>query len=97
MNDPVFPRRFAQAMRPGAYLRIVVEGSVGAGDEIDVVEKPVHDLTVRDVSRIFTRDRDEVSRLLTVPQVSESWRAWANDILQRAKSHPPDAGQPGCC
>src|SRR5207248_10333999 len=36
MNDRIFPRRFAEAMRPGAYLRIVVEGSVGAGDEIRI-------------------------------------------------------------
>jgi MOSC domain-containing protein YiiM len=95
MNDPFFPRRFTQAMRPGAYLRIVVEGSMGAGDEIRVVDRPVHDLTVRDVSRIFTRDRDEVGRLLAVPQVSESWRMWASDFLQRTKSRTSDARQPG--
>ncbi len=97
MNDRTFPRRFAEAMRPGAYLRIVVEGSVGAGDEIRVVERPGHDLTIRDVSRIYTRDRDEVERLLAVPQVSESWRRWANDFLQRTKGRPADAGEPGCC
>jgi MOSC domain-containing protein YiiM len=97
MNDRTFPRRFAEAMRPGAYLRIVVEGSVGAGDEIRVVERPGHGLTIRDVSRIYLRDRDEVERLLAVPQVSESWRRWANDVLQRTKGRPPDAGEPGCC
>src|SRR5881227_2336804 len=97
MNDRLFPRRFAGAMRPGAYLRIVVEGSVGAGDEIRVVERPGHDLTIRDVSRIYTRDRDEAERLLAVPQVSESWRRWATDFLQRTKGRPPDAGEPGCC
>ena len=84
-------------MRSGAYLRIVVEGSVGAGDEIRVVERPGHGLTIRDVSRIYIRDRDEVERLLAVPQVSESWRRWANDFLQRTKGRPPDAGEPGCC
>ena len=36
MNDPGFVRRFTEALRPGAYLRIVVEGDVGAGDEIRV-------------------------------------------------------------
>jgi MOSC domain-containing protein YiiM len=97
MNDPIFPRRFAEAMRPGAYLQIVVEGSVGARDEIRVIESPVHGLTIRDVSRIYTRDRDEVERLLAVPQVSESWRRWANDFLQRTKGCAPDAGEPGCC
>src|SRR5262249_47760015 len=33
MNDKMFPRRFTQALRPGPYLRIVVEGDIGAGDE----------------------------------------------------------------
>jgi hypothetical protein len=83
MDDPIFPRRFTEAMRPGAYLRIVTEGSVGAGDEIRVVERPGHDLTIRDVFRIYTRDRDDVERLLAVPQMSESWRRWANDFLQK--------------
>src|SRR6266498_3679663 len=57
MNDPRFPRRFTEALRPGAYLRIIVEGSLSAGDEIRVVERPNHDLTIRDVFRIYTRDR----------------------------------------
>jgi len=97
MNDPIFPRRFAEAMRPGAYLRIVVEGNIGAGDEIRVIEKPGHSLTIRDVFRIYTRDRDEVERLLAVPRMSERWRRWANDFLQRAKGRSPDRGEPGCC
>ena len=52
MNDQGFVRRFTEAMRPGAYLRIIVEGAVGAGDEIRIVEKPEHGLTVRDIFRI---------------------------------------------
>ena len=99
MNDPVFPRRFAEAMRPGAYLRIVTEGNVGAGDEIHVIERPGHGLTIRDVFRIYTRDRDEVERLLSVAQMSESWRRWAKDFLHKRKgrSPDPDAGEMGCC
>ena len=88
MNDKLFPRRFTEASRPGALLRIVVEGDVGAGDEIRVVERPDHDLTIRDVFRIYTRDRQEVGRLLAVPRMSESWRRWAADLLQ--KTRPAD-------
>src|SRR5256885_11136896 len=82
MDDEGFPRRFSKAMRPGSYLRIVVEGDVGAGDEISVVERPAHGVTVRDVFRIYTRDREEVARLLAVPQLSESWRGWADRLLR---------------
>jgi MOSC domain-containing protein YiiM len=83
MTDPLFPRRFADAMRPGAYLRIVREGDVGEGDEIRIVEKPDHDLKVVDVFRIYFRDRDQVERLLTIPRLSESWKEWAKEFLQR--------------
>jgi MOSC domain-containing protein YiiM len=92
MNDKVFPRRFTEALRPGAYLRIVVEGDVGAGDKIQVIEKPDHNLTIRDVFRIYTRDRDEVERLLSVPQMSESWRRWADDWLRKSKGSDMDTG-----
>ena len=77
MNDKHFPRRFTEALRPGAYLRIVAEGDVGAGDEIQVVERPDHDLTIRDILRIYAFDRQEVERLLAVPKLSEDWRGWA--------------------
>jgi MOSC domain-containing protein YiiM len=97
MNDKSFPRRFTEAMQPGTYLRIVVEGDVGAGDEIGVVERPNHDLTIRDVFRIYTRDRAEVERLLGVPRMPESWRRWAADFLQDAKGRPRDGAEPGCC
>jgi MOSC domain-containing protein YiiM len=84
MNDPLFPHRFADAMRPGAYLRIVREGNVGAGDEVRVVEKPDHDMRVRDVFRIYFRDRDQVGRLLTIGQLSDGWKEWAKEYLERS-------------
>ena len=97
INDKLFPRRFTEALRPGPYLRIVVEGEVGAGDEIAVVERPDHDLTIRDVFRIYTRDRTEAQRLLAVPRMSESWRRWAADWLHTASGRPTDDAEPGCC
>src|SRR5262249_4869624 len=97
MNDKMFPRRFTEALRPGAYLRIVVEGEVGAGDAIRVADRPDHDLTIRDVFRIYTSDRDEAERLLAVPRMSESWRRWARDLLEKTKDRPTAAAGPGCC
>ena len=97
MNDPLFPRRFLAALRPGTYLRLIVEGELGAGDTIRVIERPDHDLTVRDVLRIYTRDHDEAGRLLAVPRMSESWRRWANDLVQQAQGRAAHAAGPGCC
>ena len=96
MDDRRFPRRFSQAGRPGAYLRIAVEGDLGAGDEVRVIERPDHDLTVGDVFRIYSRDRDEVSRLLSVSGMSSSWRRWAGDRVEKSARRPEPA-TPGCC
>jgi len=96
MNDQGFVRRFTEALRPGTYLRIIVEGAVGAGDEIRIIAMPDHELTIRDIFRIYTRDREEVGRLLAVPRISESWRTWAENFLKKAQERAASAS-PGCC
>jgi MOSC domain-containing protein YiiM len=96
MNDSRFVARFTEALRPGSYLRIITEGDVGAGDEIRVVHKPDTDLSVRDVFRIYTRDRGEAGRLLEVPQISEAWKRWARGFIEKAGGRT-SAAQPGCC
>lgn len=77
MGDPDFPTRFAGAGRPGAYLRILEEGDVEAGDPVHLVHQPDHGVTVGDVERIYHRDRAQAAALLSVPELAESWRAWA--------------------
>jgi len=85
VNDKGFPRRFLAAGRPGAYLRILQEGELGSGDEIRVAHRPEHDLTMGDLARIYAGDRHEVGRMLSVPQLSASWREWAEEWIAR---HP---------
>jgi MOSC domain-containing protein YiiM len=96
MDDQMFVRRFTEALRPGAYLRIMVEGDLGAGDEIQVVHRPDHDLTIRDVFRIYTRDRDEIERLIAIPQMSDSWKKWAESLLEKGKGRRAQAASPTC-
>jgi MOSC domain-containing protein YiiM len=97
MDDQMFVRRFTETMRPGTYLRIIGEGDLGAADEIRVIHRPDHGLTIRDVFRIYTRDRDEVKRLIAIPQISDSWKKWAETLLQKSKSPRADAAAPSCC
>lgn len=76
MGDPSFVKRFAQASRPGAYLRIVEEGELGAGDavEVDAASVPGHGVTARLVSDALLLDRRLISRALDAPQLSQSLR-----------------------
>lgn len=96
MDDQMFVRRFTEALRPGTYLRIIGEGDLGAGDEIRVIHRPDHDLTIRDVFRIYTRDRDEIERLIAIPQMSDSWKKWAATLLEKEKGRHALAASPTC-
>ena len=86
MNDPEFPRRFSLAGRPGAYLRIISEGELGAGDEVRLVQRPDHGVTTGAVARIHLRDGTDADHLLRAPQLPSKWHEWARQ--KRASSSP---------
>lgn len=82
MEDSGFPARFSAAHRPGSYLRIVEEGSLVAGDRIEIGTPPAHGLTVADVARIHDRDHHDAGRLLEAAQLSDPWKRWARRFVQ---------------
>jgi hypothetical protein len=76
MGDPPFVKRFGQASRPGAYLRIVEEGELGAGDAVDVdpTARPDHGVTLRLVSDAILLDHGLIPQWLDAPQPIPSLR-----------------------
>lgn len=58
-------KTFTRDARPGAYLRVVTPGSIAAGDRIDLVHRPDHDVTIALAFRALTTERDRLPHLLT--------------------------------
>jgi MOSC domain-containing protein YiiM len=81
MGDPKFVKRFAQARRSGAYLRIVAEGELQAGDEVRIAARPEHDVTVAMVNDALLHDHALAARIVAAPELHARIREWA---LQRA-------------
>ncbi len=92
MGDDEFPVRFAAARRPGVYLRILQEGTLQAGDEIDVVERPAHGFRAVDVANIYYGNHRRAADLLDVAELAPSWHTWASGVLGR-----PDHGRSAIC
>jgi len=71
MGDPLFVRRFALASRPGAYLRILEEGELGAGDAVGVERGSgqEHGVSVRLVSDAILNDHALIPKALEAPQL----------------------------
>jgi MOSC domain-containing protein YiiM len=84
MGTAAFKDRFAAADRPGAYLRIVEEGDVGAEDTVEVVDRPAHGFTVLDLLHASAEPTPEkLERALAIDAVPEGWREWATRQLAR--------------
>lgn len=57
-------KRFTAKGAPGAYLRVIEPGEIRAGDPIEIVSRPAHDVTVAVQFRAVTTERSLLPRLL---------------------------------
>ena len=80
-GDPQMVKLFARAARPGAYLRILAEGDIQAGDEVDITERPSHAVTVAQVARAIMLDESGLQAAAAAPELPESLSRW---MLERA-------------
>jgi MOSC domain-containing protein YiiM len=62
---------FGQASRPGAYLRIIEEGELQSGDELTIVSRPNHDVTVALVADAVLVDDSLAAKAASAPQLSQ--------------------------
>ncbi|MEE1772040.1 MOSC domain-containing protein [Streptomyces sp. JV185] len=64
LDERRWVRRFTQAAAPGAYLRVIEPGEIGAGDPVEIVHRPDHDVTVRMEFLASTTRRELLPELL---------------------------------
>jgi MOSC domain-containing protein YiiM len=81
IGEPAFVKRFAHASRPGAYLRIIEEGDIGAGDQIVVISQPDHGITCRMVSDAILRDPALIPLVVHAHQLPPELRTWMTNRI----------------
>ncbi|MDX2525623.1 MOSC domain-containing protein [Streptomyces europaeiscabiei] len=75
-------KRFTREGAPGAYLRVIQPGEIRAGDPIEIVHRPDHDITVALAFRATMNEHGLLPRLLAAgdalhPEVLEIARKYA--------------------
>lgn len=66
MAEPRWVKRFTERNAPGAYLRVLESGGIAAGDQVRVVHRPGHGVTIGDVTA--RAQPDTMRRLLAAAQ-----------------------------
>ena len=85
---PAMVKRFAQAGRPGAYFRVLEEGTLAAGDRLIVTARPEAAPTVADVMAIVLFEHERAHELIDVPGLNPVDAAWAREqVAARGGNH----------
>ena len=84
MDLPGFSRQFITSGRLGFCFRVLEEGEVGAGDEIELVRAGPEKITVWDFARLYFFDYDnleKIRRLIRIPAVPPDWIRVFEELL----------------
>lgn len=82
VGEPRWVKRFAQHGVPGAYLRVIEEGTVAAGDSIEVVERRDHDFTVGYTFRALTTEAQLLPAMAAETRISALIRRKIDAVTQ---------------
>lgn len=87
LDEPGWVRTFTNYGAPGAYLRVLEPGPVRAGDDVVVVDRPAHDVTIGQAFRALTVDADTLPSLLVADALPEYVKETARRRLARQSDH----------
>ncbi|PYL79019.1 MAG: MOSC domain-containing protein [Verrucomicrobia bacterium] len=79
-------KRFLASRRTGFYFAVMREGMVGAGDDVELIEREQQEISVADVTRLYAFDKDDVKslrRAIQVEALPESWKGYFQHQLEK--------------
>ena len=97
MGNPKMAALLVSHRRPGFYFRVITEGEVGAGDEIEKVADGPGGISVAEIdSLLYSADHDlnRIAIAARIPALSLGWKDSFDGFLQAAKNGVHN-GNPG--
>jgi ferredoxin-NADP reductase/MOSC domain-containing protein YiiM len=95
MDEPRMPALLVSHRRPGFYLRVLEEGTVQAGDEIEQAAAGPEGMTVADIDALLylpARSRRDLIRAIRIPALSRGWKGSFRELLDQEPAG--DQGRP---
>jgi ferredoxin-NADP reductase/MOSC domain-containing protein YiiM len=98
MNEPRMPSLLVAHHRPGFYFRVLQEGEVGAGDDIEKITDGPERMSVAEVDALLYlpgQSGEQLQRALRIPALSKGWQSSFQAMLEQDLSSETTAGNPG--
>ena len=81
LNEPQWVKRFTMKGAPGAYLKVLQEGLVSAGDAVVVSDRPAHGVTIGEVFAGRRGDKERLALLLNEPDLADEMMSYLKQEL----------------
>jgi ferredoxin-NADP reductase/MOSC domain-containing protein YiiM len=88
MKNPEMPSLLVSHKRPGFYFRVLAEGDVGAGDEIQKVAEGPDKISVAEIDSLLylaNHDLNRIAIAARIPALSPGWKSSLESFLQANK------------
>jgi len=86
-SGDIIKKMFASA-KCGIYFKVLEEGEVGAGDEIKLVRKDEHNVTIQDIMKTYGKEHEHkelLERALKINALPVGWKEHYQMILHSLK------------
>ncbi|HYC80339.1 MAG TPA: MOSC and FAD-binding oxidoreductase domain-containing protein [Solirubrobacterales bacterium] len=89
MEEPQMPALLVAHRRPGFYFRVITEGPIEAGDEIERIAAGPEAMSVAAIDSLLYkpgRARRDLERATRIPPLSKGWRDSFLDLLAKSEA-----------
>jgi MOSC domain-containing protein YiiM len=82
---PDMVKRFLASRRTGFYFRVLQEGEVGAGDTLELVSRDDSNITVADITQLYTREKNNPELLHRAAQLEALPKSWRDYFQEQSR------------
>ena len=82
-------KRFLASRRTGFYFAVLREGTVGAGDAMELVRREQQEISVADITRLYGFEKADLKalrRAIEVEALPESWKGYFRHQIEKQTS-----------
>ena len=78
-------KKFLASGLTGVYFKVMKEGDLEQGDEIKLVKKDKNNVTIKDIVRLYTVNKDDVQTIERAIKVKDLPNGWKSHFIEQLK------------
>lgn len=78
-------KKFLASGLTGVYFKVIKEGELEQGDEIKLIKRDENNVTIKDIVRLYTVNRDDLETMERAIKVKDLPNGWKSHFIEHLK------------